>query len=58
MAAGSQRQADLNGPSNLQLLITAVQQDADGCHGLQLDASQRCSREVKGLKGESSNESM
>uniref|UniRef100_A0A3B4UBF5 Zinc finger, SWIM-type containing 2 n=1 Tax=Seriola dumerili TaxID=41447 RepID=A0A3B4UBF5_SERDU len=42
----SQRQTDLNGPTDLELLITRVQQDADGCHRLQLDASEHCRRRM------------
>lgn len=38
----AQRQTDLDGSSNLYLLATGVQQDADGCHGFQINTSENC----------------
>lgn len=38
----AQRQADLDGSSDLERVGTRVQQDADGRHRLQPDASHHC----------------
>lgn len=44
MCAVAQRQADLHGSLDLELVGTRAQQDADGRHRLQLDTSHHCKK--------------